>query len=41
LCDRFKKLPSEVAKEDVSLLRMIRIQQMGTKEQGEEEDDFG
>lgn len=33
LCDRFKCLPSQLANEDASLLRMIAIQDMGTPEE--------
>jgi hypothetical protein len=29
LCDRFKKLPSEVLAEDAYLLRMVKVQELG------------
>lgn len=32
LCDRFKKLPSEVEAESADLIRLIEIQRMGHKQ---------
>ncbi len=37
LCERFHKLPSEVLAEDVEMLRMVRIADMGRREESEEE----
>lgn len=30
LCDRFKCLPSQILKEDASILRLLRIYDLGT-----------
>jgi hypothetical protein len=32
ICDRFHVLPSQVLREDASLLRLLRIEQLGTPE---------
>lgn len=41
LCDRFKCLPSQLYNEDVDLIRMVTIQNMGTKPREEEVEDDG
>jgi hypothetical protein len=33
LCDRFKKLPSEVMAEDAGVIRLLHIQSLGNPEQ--------
>lgn len=42
LCDRFKKLPSELEYESADLIRLVTIQQMGHKQQetGSPEDEL-
>lgn len=37
LCDRFKKLPSEVLAEEAGIIRLLKIEQLGRKV--EDEDD--
>jgi hypothetical protein len=34
LCDRFHKLPSEVMAEEAGILRLLRIEQLGRREEG-------
>jgi hypothetical protein len=31
LCDRFKCLPSQLEKEDAGLLRLLKIEELGTR----------
>lgn len=33
LCDRFKKLPGQVLAEDAGLLRLLRLEQHGRREE--------
>lgn len=34
LCDRFHKLPSEVLAEDAAILRLLKIEALGKREEG-------
>lgn len=37
LCDRFRKLPSEILAEDASLVRLLQIETLGAPEEVNEE----
>lgn len=41
LCDRWHKLPSQVLAEDARLLRMLRVYQLGHREDEDEDEDEG
>jgi hypothetical protein len=41
ICDRFKCLPSEALRESADILRLIRIEQLGRREEVNPYDELG